>query len=787
MRSCFLSLRRRSVAPPIAISSLVDKNGIASFSCRANRDGYSRCVIRAQNNDWNYSTKYVKHFRFLSNPPIFQIQTRLFQNYTTDASETANDPYHKYRTFHPDNTTHFPLFNQERHHCHIEMEKLHASNGGLDLLRKKLSHQIQAGIPSPCKVYELGPSGKYEYTNSETQYLRRNTQQDKHQIVLEYSSKLLGPMSLSLDEDYIAYLQLDENNVQLVVRHIPSSHEIIMPFFQSPLQAPNSIANVEFGLGSFHQGYSFYFTTYNSTHRPDSVYICHFHPIQKTFSSLECIYQDINESHFVDIRRSKGGRFMILESTAKTSNEVFISDMEKEYPTPQCVMQREEGLSYFVDCGRLNHEIYILAHHMNLCNTTKKWKQQIGMELGLYRTNLENLPATTDIIYPITVPTNKESILEDMDIFEDYIVLYERIRPFGTQQIRIYSKLQNSSYIIDLPKEQVGSIPALSPGGNMCYHSKSISFSVSNLLTPPISYECNLKTGALRMSDTTNLDHQNHTQQSYQERLLIPSKDGTMIPMSLTYSKDQPPINRPTLLIGYGAYGISQNGQYDPTLLPLLVQGWIIAIAHTRGGGELGKEWYHKGRYEHKEACVEDFVACAKHLYGTEKVSQIIARGISAGGVMVTSAMLTSPELFQGIILRSPFLDVLGTMLNKDLPLTEHEFGEWGDPACNKRIRTSMERYCPTLNIKKMTNRNKIPDMLLIGAADDINVPVWNPVCFAMTARDILQKIREDKDPQNLILLHVEETGGHHMQDSWLEISTLELAFMMGVVSKNER
>ena len=223
--------------------------------------------------------------------------------------------------------------------------------------------------------------------------------------------------------------------------------------------------------------------------------------------------------------------------------------------------------------------------------------------------------------------------------------------------------------------------------------------------------------------------------------------------------------------MGYGAYGESVNMGYEPCLAPLLERGYVLAFAHTRGGGELGKAWYHAGRREHKINVIEDFEACAEYSKARWR-GKLTAKGFSAAGVMIGAAVNRRPELFDSLVLTNPFLDVYATMTNPNLYLTAHEWDEYGNPLEDPHMDQILQSYCPIFNVA--SNTDDYPRCLLIGALDDENVPFWNPTIF-------VQKVRErmTKQGRSKICLHIEEKGGHHLGRQRLQISSMELAFIL--------
>jgi oligopeptidase B len=229
--------------------------------------------------------------------------------------------------------------------------------------------------------------------------------------------------------------------------------------------------------------------------------------------------------------------------------------------------------------------------------------------------------------------------------------------------------------------------------------------------------------------------------------------------------------------MGYGAYGQSVNLAYDPTMRPLLDRGFALAYAHTRGGGELGNSWHHRGRLYEKDRAVEDYLACAEALNGyllPDKPVQLVAKGFSAGGVVVGAAVNRRSDLFCGVVLTNAFLDVEATMRNQSLHLTQHEWEEYGNPLEDPLAAESIASYCPVTNVND--DGCSLPRFLLVGTLDDREVPVWNPVVYG-------KKMRETTGGKADILLYVERKGGHQLLGTRLHIAALEVAFIISTTS----
>jgi protease II len=264
------------------------------------------------------------------------------------------------------------------------------------------------------------------------------------------------------------------------------------------------------------------------------------------------------------------------------------------------------------------------------------------------------------------------------------------------------------------------------------------------------------------------------------EVIFAKSRDGTMVPMSLYYydlkkqDEKQNNNNAPVVLMGYGAYGEPVNLSYDPSLACLLEQGAVIAFAHTRGGGDLGKGWYHAGRQKHKERGIEDYEACAIHLKSRFIGRPLTSKVFSAGGVLLGAVINRHPDLFDKVVFTNAFLDVLATMKNPSLFLTEHEYDEFGNPNEDEEIEKIIQSYCPIYNLdpeKQVVSKTKI---LVIGTLDDPNVPYWNATVYF---QKLISSLEVD---QKKAFLDLQTVGGHNISgQNRILVWSLESAFLL--------
>lgn len=266
------------------------------------------------------------------------------------------------------------------------------------------------------------------------------------------------------------------------------------------------------------------------------------------------------------------------------------------------------------------------------------------------------------------------------------------------------------------------------------------------------------------------------------ERILVESQDGTKVPMSLFYSHNKNKSNKQrqnkasqAILFGYGSYGESMNPSFDPTLRPYLDRGFVLAYAHTRGGGDLGNAWYHQGRLYQKPNAIQDYIACAQALIhqGYTEPNHLTFKAFSAGGVLVGAAANQQPNLVGCVVLTNGFVDVLKAMQQSSLYLTQHEYDEWGNPNDDPKAAATIASYCPVTNANNNDTRSNTTHrarFLLLGNYEDTQVPYWNALIYG-------KKIRQNSHSKDKVHVHIESHGGHQLQ---LHVSALEAAFIIG-------
>jgi oligopeptidase B len=345
------------------------------------------------------------------------------------------------------------------------------------------------------------------------------------------------------------------------------------------------------------------------------------------------------------------------------------------------------------------------------------------------------------------VIANRKNVkIDEIEAFEKYLVVNERRN--GLKKIRVIELAARRSFYVSFSEPSY----TFSTAGNPEYKSVSLRFNYNSLVTPDSVFDYNMKTKKRRLIKQKEVLGGYDPSLYKSERIYAPAKDGTKVPVSIVYRKGlRRDGKNPVFLYGYGAYGHSIDPYFLSYRLSLLDRGFIYAIAHVRGGGEMGRHWYEQGKLLHKKNSFSDFIACAEHLVNRKYASKgkITIYGGSAGGMLVGAAVNARPGLFSSAIAHVPFVDVVTTMLDESLPLTVTEYEEWGNPKIKKNYQ-NMLSYSPYDNVKAQD----YPHMLVTAGLNDPRVPYWEPAKW-------VAKLRAVKTGDNLLLLKTKMDEGH--------------------------
>ena len=345
------------------------------------------------------------------------------------------------------------------------------------------------------------------------------------------------------------------------------------------------------------------------------------------------------------------------------------------------------------------------------------------------------------------IPHDEEVLLEEIDIFKDFLVVSERSN--GLNKIRIMPWSGKGAYFLPFESETYTAYTAT----NVDFDTDILRYSYQSMATPSSVIDFNMKTKIKEIKKEQqvlggNFDKNNYTE----ERVWATAKDGTQVPISLVYRNGlKKNGNNPLLLYAYGSYGASMDAYFSSTRLSLLDRGFVYAIAHIRGGEDLGRKWYENGKLLKKKNTFTDFVDCSKFVIkeGYTSPEHLYAEGGSAGGLLMGAVLNSAPELYHGVIAQVPFVDVVTTMLDDSIPLTTGEYDEWGNPNV-KKYYYYMKSYSPYDNVKPQA----YPNLYISTGLHDSQVQYWEPAKW-------VAKLRATKTDSNILYLDTNMEAGH--------------------------
>lgn len=436
------------------------------------------------------------------------------------------------------------------------------------------------------------------------------------------------------------------------------------------------------------------------------------------------IYEEKDDTYYVGLSKTTSKDYILIGMTSTETSEYRLIDANNPQRDMQIFQPRKYGVQYYPD--HFQNQFYIRSDHENPL-------------FGLYVTASIGQPWQT-----LIAPRNDVD-LEDFALFNKWLVAEERQNGLvNIRQINWQTRQENYVTFDD---------PAYM--ASMDYNpepdTEQLRYHYSSMTTPSSVYEINMQTQEkhlLKQQEVKNFDKSQYESQ----RLWIKARDGVMVPVSLVYRKNLfHQGQNPLLIYGYGAYGYSIDPSFGSSRISLLDRGFVYAIAHIRGGGELGKKWYLQGKTVNKMNSFTDFIDVTKALInqGYGKPGHIYASGRSAGGLLMGAVVNMAPELYLGVVAAVPFTDALTTMLDPSIPLTTGEYDEWGNPE-NKDVYWRIKSYSPYDNVKPQ----QYPNMLVTTGLHDSQVQYWEPAKW-------VAKLRETKQGDSLLLLETNMNAGH--------------------------
>lgn len=603
--------------------------------------------------------------------------------------------------------------------------------GHTEDLQQKLYDEIVGRIKQNDETVPYKDNGywyfvRYEEGKEYPIYARKKeTREAKDEVMLNANERAAGKkyyaaagLSVSPNNQLLAFGEDTVSRRQYTIR---------FKNLQTGELLPDAIPNTTGGAVWANDNKTVYYSVKDPALRSFKIFR---HTLGTPASQDKEVFHEADETFSTYVFKTKSDKYIIIGSHSTMAQEYRYLDANNPNGGFKVIQPRERGLEYSVD--HFGDNFYIVTNKDGATNFKL-------MQTPVTKTGKEN--------WKEVIPHRQDVLLEGIEIFKDYLALQER--KDGLTQIRIKGwKDAKTDYYINFEEEAYTAYI----GNNPDFDSKELRFGYTSLTTPYSTYDYNMQTKERELLKRDEVVGDFDPNNYEAKRMFATADDGTKIPVSLVYRKGLTlDGNNPTLLYAYGSYGNSMNPSFSSVRLSLLDRGFVYAIAHIRGGQEMGRQWYEDGKMLKKKNTFTDFIDASEFLIDQKYTNpdKLFAMGGSAGGLLMGAVINMRPELYKGVIAAVPFVDVVTTMLDTSIPLTTGEFDEWGNPA-NKEYYDYMLSYSPYDNVEAKA----YPNMLVTTGLHDSQVQYWEPAKW-------VAKLREMKTDDNMLLLHTNMEAGH--------------------------
>jgi oligopeptidase B len=622
-----------------------------------------------------------------------------------------------------DNPDVIAYLNSENEYAEREMAQSKA-------LEEKLFQEIkgrfkQTDMSVPYKQDDYFYYTRYEEGKEYPVFARKKRSLEASEEIMLNANELaegheffaIGGLAVSSGQDLLAY------NIDTQGRRIYTT------YFKNLITGeplPDVIADVTENLAWANDNKTLFYAKQDSTTL--RAYQIYRHVLGDDPSRDELVFQEDDETFVVYVFKTKSKKYLMIVSSQTLSQEYRYLEADDPAGAYKLFLPRAREHEYHVD-------------HFGdrfLIRTNDQAKNFRLMTTPIDNTAKEN--------WQELIPHRDDVFLGDLEVFKDHLVLEERKR--GLTQIRVIPWRATEEHYLEFAE------PAyrVNVGINPQFDTTTLRFEYTSLTTPLSIYDYDMVTRARSLLKQEEVLGGFKPENYVTERLYVAESDGTEIPVSIVYRTGvRRDGQNPLLLYGYGAYGFSIDPAFASPRLSLIDRGFVYAIAHVRGGQELGRHWYEDGRLLKKKNTFADFIACAEFLIEDKLTSpdKLFAMGRSAGGLLMGAISNMRPDLFKGIVAEVPFVDVVTTMLDPSIPLTTGEYDEWGDPN-QKELYEYMLSYSPYDNVEA----KEYPNLLITAGLYDSQVQYWEPAKWAA-------KLRATKADKNRLLLKTNMDAGH--------------------------
>ena len=598
--------------------------------------------------------------------------------------------------------------------------------------RKALFEEITDRIPKnedsvPVRLKNYEYFRRYKQGNEHGIYIRRKDKNSEEKILLDVNELAknkdfyqLANWSISPKENLMAYAEDTSGRRQYRIKFKDLENEEISSFF---------IENTSGDMAWSSDGkYLFYVIRDEETLLPYKLFR---HEIGTSQDKDVAIYEEKDTTFYLSVGNTRSMEYIEVNISSTTSTEVRLIKSDSPDMNPQIFLPREEDHLYSIDHDPASSRFLIESN----------WK---ALNFRLLETDLNN--SSDKNKWKELIPHREQVLLQSVIPFPDHLIIMEREN--GLRKLKILHKESKAVKEINFNDPTYTAYLASNPE----YYVDRFYFGYSSMRTPDSLFSVVLSNGRKRLLKQAEVKGVFSSSDYKVERDFITARDGTQVPVSIVYKKNKFKKNEnPIFLYGYGSYGNSIDAGFSSSRLSLLDRGFIFAIAHVRGGQELGRSWYEEGKIFNKLNTFYDFIDVTKGLvnkgYGNK--DRIYAGGGSAGGLLMGAIVNMEPNLYKGIISNVPFVDVITTMSDPSIPLTTGEYSEWGNPDIKEEFEYILQ-YSPYDNISE----HEYPSILVTAGLWDSQVQYYEPAKY-------VAKLRDYNTGKNPILMKVNMTAGH--------------------------
>lgn len=651
---------------------------------------------------------------------------------TTWHGTTLEDPFNWLRAHNWQEVMRDPSALDPEIRAYLEAENAYsdAALADTDQLQKTLFEEMKNRLKPDDRTVP-SPDGPFEYFSSFAaggQYPRlcRRPRGGGDEVILldgnaEATGKIywdLGAASHSPDHAFVAYSTDDKGSELYTVR---------IRDLASGLNLADEIPDTRGDIAWTNDSRTLYYIRVDANHRPRAVWR---HTVGTPVSDDELVYEEADESFFLALGRTQSRAFVLINAHDHQTSEFHVLDANDPKATPRIITARETGHEYDVE------------HHGDRFIITTNWE-------GAEDFRVVEAPVADPGFanWKEIIPHRTGRLIIEVSVTQHHIARLER--EDGLPRILVRRIADGAEHPIAFAEEAY----SLGIAGGYEFNTTNLRFTYSSMTTPAETYDYDMSTRTRLLKKRQEIPSGHNPDDYVTRRLFALSPDGERVPVSLLYRKSTPlDGSAPAFLYGYGAYGISMPASFSTGRLSLVDRGFIFALAHVRGGKDKGYRWYKEGKAKKKVNTFIDFIAAGEMLVaeGLTSRGRIVANGGSAGGMLMGAVTNLAPDLFLGIIADVPFVDVLNTMLDKDLPLTPPEWPEWGNPIESAEDFATIRSYSPYDNV----TAKAYPHILATGGLTDPRVTYWEPAKW-------VAKLRRMNTSDNLLLLKINMGAGH--------------------------